>query len=213
MKKLFILTGIVLLVLPAVLMAAKGDGRTADDTLWTDLAVKISHDAVEAATPYDDWTGTEYSSGQTMEESVANGETVYIGVWNMYLPDVRIKEMVIIIEGAGVADVSGSIEVQGYLSEGQVAGTAEVEVEVLTATSIKITVLMFPQPEWEVITITNNSGGTVSFDSMTGGFLVDKVSICWVIPTMTYYGLGILALLLIGSTVWVLRRKRVGSVA
>ncbi len=35
----------------------------------------------------------------------------------------------------------------------------------------------------------------------------------YTIPTMTIYGLGILALLLIGSTVWVLRRKRAGSVA
>ena len=192
MKKLIVFAVAMLFVVPAAF--ADVEMTTIDSVMTTPPCKIVTVDPAGAGT-YDAIEGEEYASG-TGPDSAYTGD-VWIVVENWYYW-ANMKHLTVILTGAGTATINAAT-VTGYLNGGTAVGVANVEV-----VGGVIVADIFPQPDWEVIHIN----GDFTIETVT------TVAVCTLIPSMTHYGLGILALLLIGSTVWVLRRRRrVGSVA
>lgn len=189
MKKLLIIAA-MLLVLPMAVMA---DPIDRDAYLRNDDPGVIPPGG-------SGWSGP-YAPGPLLPDTgwaVAEGGDIYIGILNEFVW-ANMKTITIVIEAATLDLSLDTVYADGapasYNDSGSVGGASDTLI-----------IEIFPQPDWEVIML-HNSGGAGMITSIT------IVSDCELIPSMTYYGLGILALLLIASTVWILRRKRVGSVA
>lgn len=201
MKKLLLIAAFVLLVLPFAAMAE------ATDTLQWDVYMSAT-DAGDTALGEAPWVGP-FIYGEPIPDTiydsvavVAPDSSVWIGIPNGFRW-VNLKTLWVRVIGGADLTVDTAI---GY-NEGGVYGIVVIEDAVVVGADLHILISIFPQPDWEVIVLTNNTGGPIVIAS------IEAESECVFIPTMTHYGLGILALLLIGSTVWVLRRRRVGSVA
>lgn len=190
MKKLLLIVAAMLFIVPA----AFADIESTIDSVMTTPPCKIVTVDPAGAGTYDAIVGDEYASG-TGPSEVYSGD-VWIVVENGYYW-AKMKHLTVILTGAGTATINAAT-VTGYLNGGTAVGVANVEV-----VGGVIVADIFPQPDWEVIHIN----GDFTIETVT------TVAVCTLIPSMTMYGLGILALLLIGSTIWVLRRRRVGSVA
>ena len=194
MKKLIVFAVAMLFIVPAAFADAD---LTEVDCIVINPPCKIVTEDPAGAGTYDAIEGEEYASG-TGPGQVYSGD-VWIVIWNSYRP-ANLKDVVVTVAGAGTATIN-TATATGYLNGGATVGVYD---DTVTAVAGVITVpMIFPQPDWEVIHIN----GDFTIETVT------TVSRCCLIPSMTHYGLGILALLLIGSTVWVLRRRRVGSVA
>lgn len=191
MKKLLIIAVAVLFVLPITAMA--------QDQLPRNTYVDTT-DPGGVALGLATWAGP-YDSTDVINQVVKDGDTVWIGVENHHII-VNLKTLTVVVTGGAGLVVDSVI---GYVG-GAAYGASMVEDSIAGA-DLVITAQIFPQPDWEVIVLTNNTGGPITIAS------INAKSECHLVPSMTGYGLGILALLLIGSTVWVLRRRRVGSVA
>jgi hypothetical protein len=66
----------------------------------------------------------------------------------------------------------------------------------------KLVIKIKPQPAWEWITIKNPPGSAVVFDKVVIG------AECRAIPSLTGWGIGALVILLAGTAVWLVRRRR-----
>ena len=196
MKKLLIIMAALLFVAPVAM--------SQDKELWGfHFAVTDPGDtALEEMPP---WFQHHNAGDPVVFPPVPPYASIYLGIHNESQL-VNLKTLVLTLTGFGV-DGFDVDWVKGWITGGQATGVSEFVVDNTTPDVLVVVVEFFPQPEWEVLKLTNNS---------ETGIVIEAVvcdSECVFIPTMTYYGIGILALLLIGSTVWILRRKRVGSVA
>ncbi len=188
MKKLLLIAVAILFVLPMAVMA---------DPVDRDSYLRSNPSTVQP--PSAGWEGP-FAPGAPIGWNVADGGDVYIGILNEFVW-VNMKTVTILVEGTGATDW----ELATVEADGGPAGYRVVNVTYM-GPSLILTIEIFPQPDWEVI-VLHNFGGAGAIGTIT------ITSECELVPSMTGYGLGILALLLIGSTVWVLRRRRVGSVA
>ncbi len=187
MKKLLLIAAAMLFVLPMAVMA---------DPIERDTY--LSNDDLGAIPPGGPgWEGPYAPGPIDPAWDVAAGADVYVGIENEHYW-VNMKTITITIATAGAV----ALDFVSATADGVPANHGEPVIDPPGTWTIEI----FPQPDWEVL-VFNNSGGAGTITSIT------IVSECELVPSMTNYGLGILALLLIGSTVWVLRRRRVGSVA
>jgi hypothetical protein len=197
MKKLLVLTVGLLFVMP--LAASAQDEIT--DTLDVYLSASDPVDTVLGDAP---WVGP-FTPGEPIADPVATigpGGYIFIGFPNGFRW-VNMKTLWIHIEGGANLTLEGAVS---YNSGGQY-GTIEIVEEVIVGADLDILIRIFPQPDWEVIVLHNATAGPVPIVS------VWAVSRCVTIPATTTYGLAVLALLLIGSTVWILRRKKAGAIA
>ena len=199
MKKLLLVTVALLFVLPFAASAQ-------EDTLTFSTYISVDVDPGDYPVYcYGPWTDyCDLDSNAAIGLSLAEVTKVYIGIPNSFRW-VNVKYFEITIHGTGV-DNMGVDSIKGYLTSSQRCGVEIIDVDDDTADKLVVKAYIFPQPNYEIICLVTNGAETI-----------DRIvirTVCTLIPTMTHYGLGILALLLIGSTVWVLRRRRrVGSVA
>jgi hypothetical protein len=197
MKKLIILAAFAMLVMPASALAQDGD------TLQWDVYLS-AEDPGETALGDAPWVGP-FAYGAPIADPVATvgpGGYLYIGIPNGFRW-VHLKTLWIRIYGGAELTLEGAIS----YNVGGPYGSVRVEETVVVGADLYIRITIFPQPDWEVIILTNGTAGPVVVGS------IEAESWCRQVSTTTTYGLAILALLLIGSTVWILRRKRIGAAA
>lgn len=187
MKKLFIIAVLALFVLPT--FAFGQDIRSA----W--IADSNPGDTVLGDPPW----GAENETGH----AVAGGADVWIGINNDFRW-VNMKALTVTLTGTGVENLE-VVEVRGAMKGGMIP-SGLVDSTFPGAGTLTLYISIFPQPAWETIMLTN-TGGAATIAS------IEAESVCTLVPTTTTYGLAILALLLIGSTVWILRRRHAGAAA
>jgi len=196
MKKLIVFAVAMLFIVPAAFADIDTD---IDESIISPPCKIVTVDPAGAGT-FDAIEGVVYDSSTGPNQAYVGD--VWIVIWNSYRW-ANMKNIEVTLTGAGTEGiVVGDVTVKGYLNGGVAIGVDSLGVTV--DGGVIVAPAIFPQPDWEVIHISN-----ADFTIAT----VTTMSRCCLVPSMTMYGLGILALLLIGSTVWVLRRRRVGSVA
>ena len=199
MKKLLIVTVALLFVLPFA-ASAQDEYDTTWNT-WVGFDDPLDVPITPGAPCVAPWVECDNDSSYVYDIDLSGKANLYIGIYNRWRW-VFEKEIDIVIRGNGFNNIT--IEwIRGWLDGGQTVGR-RYEAIIVTPTEIRIKAWIFPQSHWEVINLN------------TGVGVINRIVVtttCRFVPTMTHYGLGILALLLIGSTVWILRRRRVGSVA
>jgi len=137
---------------------------------------------------------------------VISHTNVYIGINNEFRW-VNMKTLTVTVFGPNVETSLELTDVLGAVKGGMMKNYRVLDVDTGTPDELTIVIEMFPQPAWEVLVFHNTSGDVITIES------VSAWSDCEMVPTTTAYGLVVLALLLIGSTVWVLRRKRADAPA
>ncbi len=135
--------------------------------------------------------------------------TIWIGTANFQV-DEQWKEWWLDIYGTKVFYLE-AMSVVAYDSFG--VSTAYTYSEIgksPLASGVRFNVKIKPQPHWEVMELHVAAPGQVTIATIIGH---SKCHGFDMIPSLTSYGVIVLVLLLIASTVWVLRRKRVGMPA
>jgi len=194
MKKLLITTAALLLVLPMIVTAQDKDFQDTVFTATTD----------PGGAPLNEnppWTGGPYDGDDPINLGVANGATVWIGIGNYHIL-LNMKNFHVVIQGGAGLTVN---DVIGYTAGGAYGSDWYTAVD--SAGHKVVTGQIFPQPGWEVIVLSNPGGGAKTITTIQANTWCDPI------PSMTTYGLGVLALLLIGSTVWILRRRKAPAAA
>ena len=101
--------------------------------------------------------------------TLGNGQSIWIGIENEYAaPNKKCVSWTCPVSGA----FGGSCRVAGYYSGGDSSSNVVNDTSTFTAgnpPTLTVTFILFPQPEWEVIKITNESGSNVNmyFDAAT----------------------------------------------
>ena len=132
---------------------------------------------------------------------------IWIGTKNLQV-DEQWKEWWLTIHGINIFDL-GAEYVIAYDSTGSAAPYtySAIGKSPLTPNGVRFNVKIRPQPEWEVMKLHVDGDGPVTIESIVGHSSCHRGEI---IPSLTPYGIIVLVLLLIASTVWVLRRRRAG---
>jgi hypothetical protein len=138
---------------------------------------------------------------------LATSTTIWIGTENLQV-DEQWKEWWLDIHGTSVFGLE-AINVVGYDSLGSSTGYtySSTGKSALTPGGVRFNVKIKPQPHWEVMELHVAEPAPVTIESIVGQSMCHRDEI---IPSLTTYGIIVLVLLLIASTVWVLRRKKAG---
>ena len=141
---------------------------------------------------------------------IAKDDSVWMGTWNSYR-DNNFKQYTLFINGTGDLFNLREIWTKGYLPDP--AGPEDTVKHTPTARTVGDGVVAFhsqfrPQPEWEVILIKNTSDGPITVTSYYAESTCRTFPL--EIPSLTTYGIIVLVLLLLVSTVWVIRKKKAG---
>ncbi len=185
-KIIFIFAGIFLLLSSVSL----GQMKLAVDDIYTATTNPGSLPLTDAVwTPY---TGGPYT--------VLDGESFWIGIENIF-DDVRVKTLRVHLTGSDVG-AGHSITVTGFDTAG-VSGDFVINYTTNTIgdDEVEYIINFDPQPEWEVIWFV--ASGTFDIES------IEASSNCRApVPSLTQWGMIVLALLLIGSTIFIFVRRR-----
>ena len=132
---------------------------------------------------------------------------IWIGTQNLQV-DEQWKEWWLDIHGVNIFDL-GAVEVIAYDSSGSSVGYtySTIGKTALTPGGVRFNVKIRPQPEWEVMKLHVDGTGPVTIESIVGHSKCHRGEI---IPSLTTYGIIVLVLLLLVSTVWVIRKKKAG---
>jgi len=139
----------------------------------------------------------------TFPYTIDAADSLWFGTQNTYVP-VNRKKYWLELKGAAASDLT-AVEARGYIDAStQVDFTSAITKETITG-GVKFHVVFRPQPEWEVILVKNNTGSSIEITGAVGTSDCVKV-----VPSLTTYGIIVLVLLLLVSTVWVIRKKKAG---
>lgn len=132
---------------------------------------------------------------------------IWIGTQNLQV-DTTWKEWWLDIDGGKVFDL-GAVEVIAYDNTGSSAPYTYSAIGKSPLTpgggGVRFNVKIWPQPEWEVMKLHVDGEGPVIIESIVGHSKCHRDEI---IPSLTTYGIIVLVLLLLASTIWVIRKKR-----
>lgn len=144
-------------------------------------------------------TGGGWEAG--FPSSIADNDSVWFGSPNIYIPEWR-KKYFLKLYGDSTHNLEAP-DAKGYKTTDSLSDRSNITKSTI-AGGVKFYVLFTPQPEWEVVLVKNASGQQVAIDS------VKASSTCYPtpVPSLTTYGIIVLVLLLLASTVWVIRKKR-----
>ena len=143
--------------------------------------------------------------GITIPIALDSCDTIWIGCPNTEVLE-QWKEWWIDLRGSNVFKLH-AVYAEGHHPDGSTTGFSYSEPIGKDAVpgGVIFHVKIIPQPEWEVMAI--HAMDTLTIISGTAQTVCHRDEI---IPSLTTYGIIVLVLLLLASTVWVLRRKRAG---
>ena len=186
-KTILILTGIFLLI------SAVSFGQ-----------IKLLVDDIYTATtnpgtlPLTDGVWTPYM-GES--HTVLDGTDFWIGIENIF-DDTRLKTLRVYLTGSNVS-AGHAITITGFDASGDLSGIDAYldEKNVISSNEVELIFKFDPQPAWEVVWL--HADGTFGIES------IEASSNCRApVPTLTQWGMIVLALLLIGSTIFIFVRRR-----
>lgn len=154
------------------------------------------------------WEGPLPPTGNTI--MVAAGDSIWFGCDNFQV-DSLWKEWWLRLKGVNVFSLGVGIDsVLAYDSEGSSAAYSYSKVgkSFVPDGGVTFNVKIKPQPEWEVIVLRNDGSDPVTITDVLGETKCHRDPEDTPIPSLTTYGIIVLVLLLLASTVWVIRKKR-----
>lgn len=132
--------------------------------------------------------------------NVNNGQNLWIGVENLYDAG-RTKTLRVTLTGTNVnghAYTATGFDASG--NSGDITATVIGQIA-FDANTVQVTFTFSPQPQWEVIRLT--AASNISIEE------IDATSYCRApVPSLTQWGIMALVLILIGSSVFVIYRRR-----
>jgi len=137
---------------------------------------------------------------------LATSTTIWIGCKNEQYDEWR-KEWYIELKGARIFDF-GAVDVVAYdsFAVSTKYNYSPIAKSMLVADStVRFNVKIWPQPHWEVMELHVDEPGPVTINNIIG---YSECGVAFDIPALTTYGIIVLVLLLLVSTVWVIRKKR-----
>jgi|GEM_PF-2246994 len=130
-------------------------------------------------------------------------DTIWIGCPNTEVPE-QWKEWWIDLRGSNVFKLH-AVYAEGHHPDGSTTGFSYSEPIGKDAVpgGVIFHVKIIPQPEWEVMAL--HATDTLTINTATAQTVCHRDE---TIPSLTTYGIIVLVLLLLISTVWVIRKKR-----
>jgi hypothetical protein len=130
-------------------------------------------------------------------------DEIWFGTVNVYV-DPNTKFYRLSLTGVGLAGL-GNPWARGYYPGGaEIVPLAGPNMFFVGGT-LNIDVVIDPQPQWEVVKLT--ATGEVTINDAVGASGCTRVTD---VPMLTTVGIIALALLLIASTIWVMRKRKAG---
>ena len=186
-KTIFIFAGIFLLLSSVSL----GQMKLAVDDIYTATTNPGS-------LPLTDAVWTPYTGGS---HTVLDGTDFWIGIENIFDND-RVKTLRVHLTGSNVS-AGHAITVTGFDASRDLSGIDAYldKKNIISSSEVELIFKFDPQPEWEVVWLHAN--GTFGIES------IEASSNCRApVPSLTQWGMIVLALLLIGSTIFIFVRRR-----
>jgi len=180
---------------------------SAQDKGLGEKAIEPVHYFVGVNPPVMDPPGNGWTAG--FPASIANSATVWFAAENTYVPE-NYKEFWLRLYGPQAFKLTADSAIGSSDSTVIVLVPHISEIGKSTtpdSAGVEFHVLFQPQPEWELIRVRNNSGGTIA---LTGAQAERKCSRIDRLPSLTNWGLLVLLALLILSGVIVIRQRRRG---
>jgi len=134
---------------------------------------------------------------------LAAANNVWFGTTNYYIEE-NTKFYRLALTGTGLASL-GNPWARGYDQVGDEIIPLAGPNMFFVGPTLNIDVVILPQPQWEVVKLTASGAVTITDAVGTSG-----CTIVTQVPMLTTFGVIVLALLLLVSTIWVIRKRRVG---
>lgn len=143
---------------------------------------------------------------QTFPATVDPGSSIWVYASNLYLSESSVKYADFELYGTGLYNSLSYNEGKGFHDTISVTTTYRSSTQLQSPDGIRIRIDFAPQPDCEMIKITNNGTSTITIDSA-------KVVTHCRVPSLTSWGLAVLLLLLILSGAYVIYHKRKGLIS
>jgi len=196
-SRLFLIT-MMLMILSIPLLNAQADEKV---ERWEEWPTYYSlTDPGNAEPPAAPWIPTPAEPAGII---VPAGTDIWFGTENLFI-EPNMKFYRLSLTGAGLASLADPWA-RGYDPVGAEMEPIAGPKMFFVGGTLNIDVVFDPQPEWEVVRLTTTA--VVTINNAVGASGCTKVTD---VPSLTTFGIIALALLLIASTIWIMRKKRAG---